>query len=84
MEDCTEKKSLAPTIPSIDTELSNIVRRLDSVSDNLRSGLFGDCAETFAIIASEIQVVRNQLVEMRDILEPQKDSEHNNTKSPQH
>ena len=43
-----------------------------------------DCAETFAIIASEIQVVRNQLVEMRDILEPQKDSEHNNTKSPQH
>lgn len=42
-----------------------------------------DCAETFAIIASEIQVVRNQLVEMRELLEPYKNTKHNNTKSPQ-
>ena len=42
-----------------------------------------DCAETFAIIASEIQVVRTQLLEVREILEPKKDTKHDNTKSPQ-
>ncbi len=45
-----------------------------------------DCAETFAIIASEIQVVRTQLVEMMEMLESNKKNktEHDNTKSPQH
>ena len=39
-----------------------------------------DCAETFAIIASEIQVVRNQLVEMRELLDTNKknQTEHHN------
>jgi len=49
-----------------------------------QESILEDCAETFAIIASEIQVVRNQLVEMREYLEPKKDSKHDNTKSPQH
>lgn len=45
-----------------------------------------DCAETFAIIASEIQVVGKQLVEMRELLDGKKNKkpEHNNAKPTQH
>ena len=42
MNECTEAKSIAPTIPGIDSELSSIRNRLRIANDNLRAGVFGE------------------------------------------